>query len=316
MSIEAPRLQVITDKVLLAELAPIAAMALEAHITQKDKQQWLPVDLIPFKVVDEVPDLPDATLSGLFVNGLTEDNLPHYSPTLKRVSGLEEPWIEWTNRWVWEESLHTRGIDRYIDHIGVFDPHWLESARKQQLTRGEVPEPDYLAELVIYVTIQEELTRVAHSHLAKELVDSTGKRLFGNIAGDEARHHRFYAAISSGIRQQFPDEFAIAALPIIRNFRMPGTGIPNFDKHSNVMEQAGIFTKTDVLATIGKIAHELWAIDTLGDDVTSDEGKKASAAIIRRLNAADHAIKIIANAEPVSQQQILSWENGRPVMAA
>jgi hypothetical protein len=40
MSIEAPRLQVITDKVILAELAPIAAMALEAHITQKDKQQW------------------------------------------------------------------------------------------------------------------------------------------------------------------------------------------------------------------------------------------------------------------------------------
>jgi acyl-[acyl-carrier-protein] desaturase len=314
MSLEQIKQTEITDAVLIEQLEPTAAEALNVHLSAKDKQQWLPYQLVPFEKLSEVPKLPDATLSALYVNGLTEDNLPHYTATIKRLFGNYDAWREWNGRWTWEESLHTRGIERFIDHTGVFDPAWLEGARKQQLTLGEVPEPNNIPEMATYVTIQEELTRVAHMRLGKRLAGiGKGALLFSNIAGDEGRHHRFYREISTVIREQFPDQFALGALAIIRNFAMPGTGISGYKEHADLIEKAGIFTRADVARAISDIATKFWAMDTLGDDLKSEVAKATHPKIMRTLGAYTR----IAKMEIGGQEDVLppvTWKNGVPII--
>jgi acyl-[acyl-carrier-protein] desaturase len=302
-----------TDYEILKELEPVAEKALQNHINNKDTKEWLPYQHVPFEKVEEKPVLDSATKSAIYINGLTEDNLAHYTSTLKRLFGREGAWGEWNNRWTWEESLHGRVIERYIDHIDIFDKFWLESARKAQITSGDVPEPNNIAEISIYTSIQEELTRLAHSRLSQRL-HGVGRKIFALIAGDELRHHHFYNSVAVSIRERFPDEFVKSLHSITRRFDMPGLSIPGFKEHSEDIERAGIFTTQDVARTIGKISLESWDIDTLGDDVVQEDSKVLVAKIQKRLATYKRLSDIAIEKTKETQPQI-EWFNGRPVFS-
>lgn len=300
------------DNKILSELEGVADKAFESHVSNKDAKEWHPSELIPFEKTECKDELDSPTKSAIFINGLTEDNLAHYTSTLKRLFGRDGVWGEWNNRWTWEESLHGRAIERYVDHIGIFDNHWLESARKVQITSGNVPEPNSVAEISIYTSIQEELTRLAHSRLSKRL-SGVGRKVFALIAGDELRHHHFYNTISTSIRERYPDEFTEALYKVIKRFDMPGLSIPGFKEHSANIEKAGIFTTQDVARTIGKISTDNWRLDTLGDDVIQENNKVLTVKIQKRLNTykrlADTAIDSI-----LGTQLEIEWLNGRPII--
>ncbi|MGH9185224.1 MAG: acyl-ACP desaturase, partial [Acidimicrobiales bacterium] len=71
---------------LLHELEPVAERLLERHLASA--KEWFPHEFVPWsRGRDFVPDeqwdpddvdLPDEVRSALFVNLLTEDNLPYY----------------------------------------------------------------------------------------------------------------------------------------------------------------------------------------------------------------------------------------------
>ena len=302
------------EKIVSGSIEPIATIALHSHIANKDTKEWYPSFIVPFEKTAETVELDSTTMSALYVHGLTEDNLAHYTATLKRLFGREGAWGEWNNRWTWEESIHGRAIERYMDHLNIYDSTWLEQARKAQLTSGNVPEPSTLTEISIYASVQEELTRLAHSRLGQRL-NGVGKSLFGLIAGDENRHHKFYVTVSSAIREQFPDDFTNAFYNIIKRFDMPGLGIPGYKEHAEEIEKAGIFTSQDVARTIGKIATQSWDLEILGDDVESDDNKRIVEKIHRRLEVYKRISSMaIDNTETFTAK--IQWVNGRPIYHA
>ena len=56
-------------------------------------------------------------------------------------------------------------------HISrCIDPTMLEIGRRFQMQKGEVPQPETLADLIAYVSFQERATQVAHRNTAARLV--------------------------------------------------------------------------------------------------------------------------------------------------
>src|SRR5215218_7223082 len=100
------------DAALLAELTPVAERLLERHLTTT--KEWFPHDLVPWSrgrdfAADyewdpaEAP-MSDAVRSALFVNLLTEDNLPYYFRDVERMFGRDGAWGTWGRRWTAEEG--------------------------------------------------------------------------------------------------------------------------------------------------------------------------------------------------------------------
>src|SRR5258708_39407523 len=85
----------VSDAALLHQLTPGAESLLERHLGMA--KEWFPHAYVPWSrgrdfVEGEVWDpeespLPAAVRSALFVNLLTEDNLPYYFETIDRVFG-------------------------------------------------------------------------------------------------------------------------------------------------------------------------------------------------------------------------------------
>src|SRR5215212_6460886 len=104
-----------SDTALLDALTPDVERLLERHLTAA--KEWMPHELVPWgRGRDFVPGeawdeqefpLPDAVRSALFVNLLTEDNLPYYFETINRVFGADEVWGTWVRRWTAEEGRHS-----------------------------------------------------------------------------------------------------------------------------------------------------------------------------------------------------------------
>src|SRR5688500_8748881 len=96
---------------LLTELEPVAAGLLDRHLAQA--KEWFPHHLVPWSRGRDFDDdwewtpaetpLPPAVRSALFVNLLTEDNLPYYFRTIEAMFGRDSAWGEWSRRWTAEE---------------------------------------------------------------------------------------------------------------------------------------------------------------------------------------------------------------------
>ena len=51
----------------------------------------------------------------------------------------------------------------------AIDPTELEDARRVQMKLGEVPQPEDLTDMLVYTSLQELATQVAHRNTGKEL---------------------------------------------------------------------------------------------------------------------------------------------------
>jgi acyl-[acyl-carrier-protein] desaturase len=237
------------DELLLRELAPAAERLLERHLTTA--KEWQPHEYIPWsrgrdfepgEVWHETPSTPPpAVRSALFVNLLTEDNLPYYFGTINRVFGTDHPWWEWVRRWTAEEMRHALVIRDYVVVTRSIDPVALERARMHQVSTGEVPEPPNLPEALVYVALQELATRIAHRNTGKVLADPKGYDVLSRVAADENLHYLFYRDLCSAAIEVDPSALVVAMAAQVPGFQMPGTGIPGFARHSRIIADAGIY---------------------------------------------------------------------------
>src|SRR5438046_4726894 len=100
---------------LLRELTPVAEQLVERHLGAA--KEWFPHELVPWSrgrdfESDEAWDpaavpLDDAVRSALYVNLLTEDNLPYYFHSITTLFGVDHPWGTWARRWTAEEGRHS-----------------------------------------------------------------------------------------------------------------------------------------------------------------------------------------------------------------
>jgi acyl-[acyl-carrier-protein] desaturase len=237
------------DHDLLMELVPAAETLLERHLGHA--REWFPHEFVPWSQgrdfepgepwdADEVP-MDDAVRSALFVNLLTEDNLPHYFRTIRGMFSIDQPFGAWARRWTAEEGRHSIVIRDYLTVTRSVDPVALERGRMAQVSRGEVPEPENIPDLLVYVTLQELATRIAHTNTGRLLGDRRGRDVMARVAGDEQLHHVFYRDLTSAGLEVDPSALVVAIDRQVREFAMPGTGIPDFAAHARAIAAAGIY---------------------------------------------------------------------------
>jgi acyl-[acyl-carrier-protein] desaturase len=280
----------VEDTALLEALTPDAERLMERHLSTS--KEWFPHELVPWSLGRDfepgeqwAPDdekLPAAVRAALVVNLLTEDNLPYYSHTIMRMFGEDDVWGAWAKRWTAEEGRHSIVIRDYLTVTRAVDPVDLERDRMAQVGAGIVPEPPSAAEGMAYVALQELATRIAHFNTGKLLDDGPGYKIMKRVAADENFHFLFYRDLVAAAIKVNPSELVIAIEKQVRDFEMPGTGIPNFGERAKQIAKAGIYDL--------QIHHEQillpvvlrdWAVESL--EGLTPEAEEARVALLDRI---------------------------------
>ena len=281
---------------LLATLEPTAGRLLDRHMAQA--KEWFPHELVPWGQGRDFepgwewsPDdstMPDEVRSALFVNLLTEDNLPYYFRTIERMFGRDSAWGEWTRRWTAEEGRHSIVIRDYLTVTRAIDPVHLERARMAQVSCGVVPEPETPQDGLVYVALQELATRIAHHNTGKVLDDPVGYEVMKRVAADENRHHLYYRDLVSAAIEVDPSGMVLAIERQVREFEMPGTGIVDFETHARAIARAGIYNflvhYNQILVPV-VLRH--WGVEELTG--LTDESAEARDALLTRIERVGRA---------------------------
>ncbi len=230
------------DATILAELRPTAESLVERHLGMA--KEWFPHELVEWRspsAVGSSEPLPDGVASALFVNVLTEDNLPYYFASIDKLFGRDGALGYWTHRWTAEEGRHSIVLRDYLIMSGHIDPVSLERARMAQVTGGVTPQVASVADALAYLTLQELATRIAHHYTGKALPDGEGYAVMKRVAADENLHYLFYRDLASAALEIDPSGMTEAIKRQVLNFEMPGTGIPGFAEHAKAIARAGIY---------------------------------------------------------------------------
>ena len=281
----------LAPQAFIAELEPTVARLLERHLSSA--KEWFPHELVPWERADASTGssdwqeadhpLPQAVRSALFVNLLTEDNLPYYFRTIEAMFGRDSAWGTWARRWTAEEGRHSIVIRDYLTVTRAIDPRLLERARMAQVECGQVPEPETPLDGFAYVALQELATRISHHNTGKLLEDRAGYEVMKKVASDENRHYLFYRELVTAALEIEPSEAVLAIERQVRTFEMPGTGILDFEAHAKAIARAGIYdfaVHHDQILVPVVLRH--WGIEDL--EGLTPEAEQARAALVKRID--------------------------------
>jgi acyl-[acyl-carrier-protein] desaturase len=305
------------DSTLLAELEPVAEQLLERHLAAT--KMWYPHALVPWSRGEDFEpdyewdpaeaDVPAPVRAALYVNLLTEDNLPYYFRDIHRMYGHGGgAWGEWTRRWTAEEGRHAMVIRDYLMVTRAIDPVWLEDGRMAQVSTGQVPEPPSAAHGFCYLSLQELATRISHRNTGKVLTDKVGYEIMARVATDENHHFLFYRDIAKAAFELDPSTMMKALAHEVTTFQMPGTGIPGFAEHSKAIAKEGIY---DLVSHHEQILVPVvlrhWGIEeVVGLDDEAEQAREAVLAYIAKSGrvAARLAERRVAATEDAPPQAI------------
>jgi len=284
-----------TDTDLLRELDGDVERLLERHIERS--REWFPHEYVPYERGRAHRDgswseadtdlggaqIDDAVRSSLIVNQLTEDNLPYYFRTVEGTLGRDGAWGEWVRRWTAEEGRHSMAIYGYLMTTRAVDPVALERDRMAQVSSGQVPEPESVCDALVYLSLQELATRIAHRTTGAMIGDPAGHDVMSRVAADENLHHLFYRDLATAAFAVVPDQMMAAVLRQVTSFEMPGVGIRDFAAHARRIATAGIYDLAihhqQILVPV--LLHQ-WAVDKMSG--LGDVGSRARDAVMSRLD--------------------------------
>jgi acyl-[acyl-carrier-protein] desaturase len=242
--------QPVPNDILLRDLLPSVERALERHTALA--VEWFPHDFVPYEEGRNYAlepwqpsdsHLPDVAQMALEVNLLTEDNLPYYQLALWRTFGEHDAWGEWVRRWTAEEGRHAIALREFLTVTRGADPQQLERGRMDMAIRGWYPNFAEVGPLdgVIFTTIQELATRLAHRNTGELTDDEAAKRICARIATDENLHYVFYRDMAAEAIQVDPSAAMLAIRRQVTGFKMPGADMPGFHEKAKAMARAGIY---------------------------------------------------------------------------
>ncbi len=215
------------------------------------------------ELVEEGRNLTPVQTSALFIDGLTEDNLPNYARLFAEVLVADEAGTEVLRMWLTDEDLHKLGFDSYMHFTQVLNPYLLEKQRSKLIREGEMPDNGDIFSIFSYVSLQEPATKISHRNTPKD--GMTMGVMLGHIAGHEKDHGEMFLEIGQELMKQYPSQMILAMNKQMHNFAMPGSGIENFDQHAAVMSFAGIFDVVDTYNIMADVADELGIFDYDGE---------------------------------------------------
>ncbi|MFI1916391.1 acyl-ACP desaturase [Nocardia sp. NPDC020380] len=243
----------LTQLQLLRELEPVVGENLDRHLaTVKD---WDPHDYVPWDEgrnfaamggVDWEPEqsrLSEVAKVAMITNLLTEDNLPSYHRTISENFAGDGAWVTWVGRWTAEENRHAIAMRDYLVVTRGVDPVALENDRMVHMTKGVHAPEGYggVLDQLAYVTFQELATRVSHRSTGRVCDDPIADRMLSRIATDENMHMIFYRNVAAAAFDRAPDQTMEAITKVVKNFAMPGTGMPNWRRNGVLMVKHGIY---------------------------------------------------------------------------
>ena len=285
------------ERKLLKEIEPVAGDLLNRHLGVA--KEWFPHEMVPYsRGKDFVPgsqwdkndadfgsvsnEMSEAVRASLYVNLLTEDNLPYYFRDIDQLFGNDGAYGEWGRNWTAEEGRHSIVIRDYLTVTRAIDPVALERARMQQVRSGQVPAPLDLYEALAYLTLQELATRIAHRNTGKMMNDEVGEAIMSRVGNDENLHYLFYRDLATAAIAVDPSNMVMGIERAVRTFAMPGTGITDFEKLSREIARVGIY---DLLIHHDQILQPVvmrhWKLEQLTG--LTDEAEKAREALFKRV---------------------------------
>ena len=269
---------------LLRDLEPVAEENLNRHL--EVAKEWFPHEYVPWSdgtTYDgilggqawsvEQSKIPDVARTALFVNLLTEDNLPSYHFEIAKFFGRDGAWGTWVHRWTAEEGRHGVAIRDYLTVTRAVDPIALERARMVHMGTGYEAAYDDMLHTLAYVSFQELATRISHRNTGVASQEPICEQLLARIATDENLHMIFYRNLLAAAFEREPSMTMRAVADIVQNFQMPGHSIEGFTRKSVQIANAGIYDlrqhKDQVLVPVLR-QWKVWDIEGL-----DAEGEKA-----------------------------------------
>jgi acyl-[acyl-carrier-protein] desaturase len=303
----------VNEQDLIHELTPTAERLLERHLATS--KEWFPHDYVPYgrgrdETRDHVWAPDDADLGGavigpevrsaLLVNLLTEDNLPYYFRSVERMFGRDGAWGTWARRWTAEEGRHAMVIYGYLMTTRAIDPVELERSRMAQVSGGQTPDPP-THEGFIYLALQELATRISHRNTGAQIGDPVGYEVMKRVGSDENLHQLFYRDLAAAAIEADPNMMMIAMEKQVRSFAMPGTGIPDFDRHAALIAKAGIYDlqihHEQILAPV--VLRQWNAANITG---LTGEGAEAQEKLMKRMATSAKVAKRFADKRQAALQ--------------
>ncbi|HUB70507.1 MAG TPA: acyl-ACP desaturase [Acidimicrobiales bacterium] len=223
---------------------------LERHLSVA--KEWFPHEFVPWergrKYVPGEPFQPEGdplapgVSSALYINLLTEDNLPHYFHAISQVFGDESAWGEWSRRWAAEEQRHAIVLRDWLCVTRKMDMVALERGRMRQVSYGFRPggRAGSVGDAVVYLTLQELATRIAHWNTGR-LLEADGSAMLKRVAADENLHYLFYRDLTAAALEADPSGTVEAIDRQVRAFAMPGSELEGFGAHAAAIAAAGIY---------------------------------------------------------------------------
>ncbi|UED87649.1 acyl-ACP desaturase [Streptomyces profundus] len=242
-----------TDARLIYALEEVVETELNRHL--KVAKDWMPHEYVPWSQGRDFDGplggepwsldqskVTDVGRTALVVNLLTEDNLPSYHHEIASIFGREGAWGTWVHRWTAEEGRHGIVLRDYLLTTRAVDPVQLENFRMAHMSEGfESDNQHSMLHSVAYVAFQELATRISHRNTGHESGDPLCDRLLARIATDENLHMVFYRNLLRAAFEIAPDQTMQAVRDVVVDFRMPGHGIPGFERAAARMAIGGIY---------------------------------------------------------------------------
>jgi acyl-[acyl-carrier-protein] desaturase len=266
-----------TDARLLYALEEVVEKELNRHL--KVTKDWMPHEYVPWSDGRNFPGffedgepwekgqskVTEVGRIALVVNLLNE---------IATLFGRDGAWGTWVHRWTAEEGRHGIVMRDYLLASRAVDPDKLEQFRMSHMGEGfESDNRHSMLHTVAYVAFQELATRVSHRNTGHHSGDPVCDRMLARIATDENLHMIFYRNLLKAAFEFAPDLTMQAVRDVVVNFRMPGHGMPGFERAAAQMAIGEIYNMRihhdDVLAPVIRFL-KIMEIDGLGP-----EGMKA-----------------------------------------
>ena len=242
-----------TDARLLHALEEVVARELDRHL--RTTKEWMPHEYVPWSLGRDfdgalggeawAPGQSKLTEVGrvsMVVNLLTEDNLPSYHHEIATMFGRDGAWGTWVHRWTAEEGRHAIAMRDYLLTTRAVDPVALERSRVEHMSTGfESDNRHSMLHSVAYVAFQELATRVSHRNTGHCAGDPLCERMLSRIATDENMHMVFYRNLLQAALEMAPDQTMRAIADVVSGFRMPGHGMPGFERAAAQIAIGGVY---------------------------------------------------------------------------
>ncbi|WP_186629278.1 acyl-ACP desaturase [Rhodococcus sp. BP22] len=233
----------VSQLVLLRELEPVIGANLHRHLAAATT--WDPAEYVdPERYWRQRRSTLTETAKAALVTTL----LTHSSTALDHrevygVSAARNTWSKWMYEWNGEKKRHAEAIHRYLVATQSVDPVALDRARFQCMTVGieSAMEGQHLLRSIVHATVDVMATMVSHRNTAAECNDQVATKLLGRIVADQQLHLDFLRDAASAALDIAPAQMAKAITEVILNFRMPGTGMPGFERSAMLVSRNGIY---------------------------------------------------------------------------